>query len=136
MAASLSLFVVNKSGGLIFQRDFGPNCAKLDTNDALRLASIWHSLHAISAQLAPRAGCGGMEHLEADTFELHCFQAPTGTKFFVVGPLRTPGLPPLLRAVYELYTDYVLKNPFYETEMPIRCVWCAGLCSPLSRSQV
>ena len=27
----------------------------------------------------------------------------------------------LLRYVYELYTDYVLKNPFYEIEMPIRC---------------
>lgn len=27
----------------------------------------------------------------------------------------------LLKAVYELYTDFVLKNPFYEMEMPIRC---------------
>ena len=27
----------------------------------------------------------------------------------------------LLKFVYELYTDYVLKNPFYEMEMPIRC---------------
>jgi len=27
----------------------------------------------------------------------------------------------LLKYVYELYTDYVLKNPFYEIEMPIRC---------------
>ncbi|KAG4154296.1 hypothetical protein ERO13_D03G049466v2 [Gossypium hirsutum] len=26
----------------------------------------------------------------------------------------------LLKVVYELYTDYVLKNPFYEMEMPIR----------------
>lgn len=23
--------------------------------------------------------------------------------------------------VYDLYTDYVLKNPFYEVEMPVRC---------------
>lgn len=27
----------------------------------------------------------------------------------------------LLKVIYELYTDYVLKNPFYEMEMPIRC---------------
>ncbi|KAG4125287.1 hypothetical protein ERO13_D10G086816v2 [Gossypium hirsutum] len=26
----------------------------------------------------------------------------------------------LLKVVYELYTGYVLKNPFYEMEMPIR----------------
>jgi len=56
-ARDLRLFIVNKSGGLIFQRDFG-SVAKLDTNDTLRLASIWHSLHAIASQLSPRPGCG------------------------------------------------------------------------------
>ena len=25
------------------------------------------------------------------------------------------------RSVYSLYADYVLKNPFYELDMPIRC---------------
>lgn len=23
--------------------------------------------------------------------------------------------------VYELYADYVMKNPFYSLEMPVRC---------------
>lgn len=27
----------------------------------------------------------------------------------------------LLRKIYELYADYVLKNPFYALDMPIRC---------------
>ena len=27
----------------------------------------------------------------------------------------------VLRKVYELYGDYVLKNPFYELEQPIQC---------------
>ena len=26
-----------------------------------------------------------------------------------------------VRRIFDLYTDYVLKNPFYEMEMPIRC---------------
>lgn len=115
-----SLYIVNKSGGLIFQRDFG-EAAKLDTNDTLRVASIWHSLHAISAQLSPVAGCDGIQLLSCSAFDLHCFQAPTGTKFFVTAPPRSLGSAPLLRVVYELYADYVLKNPFYEAEMPIRC---------------
>jgi len=25
------------------------------------------------------------------------------------------------RRIYDLYTDFVLKNPFYEVEMPVRC---------------
>ena len=43
----------------------------------LRMASIFHSLHAISSQLAPVSE-GGIETLEADTFTLQCLQTPTG----------------------------------------------------------
>lgn len=53
----------------------------MDTNDSLRLASLWHSMHAISQQLSPVAGCLGIELLEADTFDLHCFQSLTGKSF-------------------------------------------------------
>lgn len=27
----------------------------------------------------------------------------------------------VLKKCYELYADYVLKNPFYSLEMPVRC---------------
>ncbi|KAJ4882282.1 SNARE-like superfamily protein [Raphanus sativus] len=93
----------------------------MDTNDCLRVASLWHSMHAISQQLSPVNGCSGIELLQADTFDLHCFQSLPGTKFFVVCEPGTPHMESLLRYIYELYTDYVLKNPFYEIEMPIRC---------------
>lgn len=33
----------------------------------------------------------------------------------------TPDLESLLRGIYDLYVDYVLKNPFFEMDMPIRC---------------
>lgn len=94
----------------------------LNLNDTLRLASIWHSLHAIASQLSPVPGCTGIELLLADTFDLHCFQTLTGTKFLLVAEPNTPDVPDLLQTtVYSLYNDYVLKNPFYEVEMPVRC---------------
>ena len=31
------------------------------------------------------------------------------------------GTEPSTKSVYSLYSDYVLKNPFYELDMPIRC---------------
>lgn len=120
MAAIFSLYIINKSGGLIFYKDYG-SAGRMDTNDSLRLASLWHSMHAISQQLSPVVGCSGIELLEADTFDLHCFQSLTGTKFFVVSEPGTQHMEGLLKFIYELYTDYVLKNPFYEMEMPIRC---------------
>jgi hypothetical protein len=85
-------------------------------------------MHAISSQLSPVGGCTGIELLEADTFDLHCFQSLTGTKIFVTTESGTPGMENMLRLIYELYTDYVLKNPFYEVEMPIRCeLWDLNL---------
>ncbi|TXG75050.1 hypothetical protein ES332_1Z020100v1 [Gossypium tomentosum] len=47
-------------------------------------------------------------------------QIGKGIKFFVVCEPGTQHIEALLKVVYELYTDYVLKNPFYEMEMPIR----------------
>ncbi|KAK9943879.1 hypothetical protein M0R45_009471 [Rubus argutus] len=44
-----------------------------------------------------------------------------GTKFFVVSEPGKQRMEGLLKHIYELYTDFVLKNPFYEMEMPIRC---------------
>ncbi|MFS8026364.1 putative RNA-directed DNA polymerase [Helianthus anomalus] len=50
----------------------------MDTDDSLRLASLWHSMHAISQQLSPIQGYSGIELLEADTFDLHWLQWMAG----------------------------------------------------------
>lgn len=44
-----------------------------------------------------------------------------GVKFIIVSETTQPGVDLLLKKIYELYADYVLKNPFYSLEMPIRC---------------
>ena len=43
-------------------------------------------------------------------------------RFFVVASNEAHGLEDLLNKVYRKYTDYVLKNPFYDLDMPIRCL--------------
>ncbi len=53
--------------------------------------------------------------------KLQCFQSLTGVKFVITATPGTADMDALLQMVYELYADYVLKNPFYEMEMPIRC---------------
>lgn len=83
---------------------------------------MWHSMHLISQQLAPSPGCAGIDALYADTFTLHCFQTLTGTKFLMVVVPNTPDIDSILRTmVYDLYNNFVLKNPFYEVEMPVKC---------------
>ena len=58
-------------------QDYG-SAGRMDTNDSLRLASLWHSMHAISQQLSPTPGCNGIDLLQAHNFDLHCFQSLTG----------------------------------------------------------
>ncbi len=137
-----------------------------------------HSINEIASQLSPAPQCTGIEMLQADSFDVHCFQTLTGTKFVMVAERYTPDVDELLRTtydvclwvcaflfcvcvrervcacvcacceeqarcihdnqrknphnnpvhppthehrIYDLYTDFVLKNPFYEVEMPIKC---------------
>ena len=117
----LSLYINNKAGGLIFHRDFAAHAAKLDTNDHLRLASTFSGLALIMKQLSPVRGSSQMVELEADGFVLQSFDTQTGLKFFLTADPDSRHLDAVLREVYVLYSDYVLKNPFYESDMPIQC---------------
>lgn len=116
---------------------------KMTTNEKIFLASMFYPLFAIASQLSPEPKSSGIEILEADTFKLHCFQTLTGrlrhghlfqldfsfhlgtfvagVKFIVVAEPIQSGMDQLLKKIYELYADFVLKNPFYSLEMPIRC---------------
>ncbi|KRZ61062.1 Trafficking protein particle complex subunit 4, partial [Trichinella nativa] len=93
----------------------------LTANEKIILSSMFHSFHAIGAQLSPCLGSGGICQLITDTFRLQCFQSYTGLKFLAICDLCTGDLEPLLHRLYELYSDYALKNPFYSLDMPIRC---------------
>ncbi|KAJ9157790.1 Trafficking protein particle complex subunit 4 [Pleurostoma richardsiae] len=130
--------IINKAGGLIYNRNFhegGLN--KLNSNDYLVLAGTFHGVHAITARLnpvkqapAPAAPNGipsrpeppsGLEVMETENFRLQCFNTMTGTKFLLFTDTTQANLDVTTRRIYELYADYVMKNPFYQLEMPIRC---------------
>lgn len=94
---------------------------RMTTNEKIFLASMFYPLFAIASQLSPEPKSSGIEILEADTFKLHCFQTLTGVKFIIVAEPTQVGLETLLKKIYELYSDYALKNPFYSLEQPLRC---------------
>jgi len=117
---------------------------RLTTNEKIVLASMFHSMYAIaalqicnaakssatgkSATLLSSSGSvkpqsSGIQILETDSFRLNCFQTLTGVKFVVISDLTsgTQNKDVLLKKMYELYSDFALKNPFYSLDMPIRC---------------
>ncbi|KAI8823422.1 Sybindin-like protein [Fimicolochytrium jonesii] len=115
-----ALLIINKAGGLIYNRDFTDGLAKLTTNEYLVMAGTFHGVHAITSRISPVPGSSGMEVLEADTFRIFCFQTLTGVKFLLITDPLQPYADNMSRKVYELYGDFVMKNPFYNPEMPIR----------------
>ncbi|KAI8629252.1 Sybindin-like protein [Xylariaceae sp. FL1651] len=139
----LALIVINKAGGLIYNRTFGDGLNQLNTNDYLVLAGTFHGVHAITTRLNPLKGLqqqqqqaasnlagsipsrpdppSGLEVLESENFRLQCFNTMTGTKFLLFTDTLQANVDVAMRKVYDLYADYVTKNPFYQLEMPIRC---------------
>ncbi|KAM0484556.1 hypothetical protein ACHAPE_007092 [Trichoderma viride] len=135
-----SLVIINKAGGLIYNKSFhdgGLN--KISTNDFLVLAGTFHGVHAITARLNPikpvaqppapgstempsrPEPSSGLEVLETENFRLQCFNTLTGTKFLLFTETTQTNVDVTIKRIYDLYADYVMKNPFYSLEMPVRC---------------
>ncbi|EGA62987.1 Trs23p [Saccharomyces cerevisiae FostersO] len=199
-----TILVINKSGGLIYQRNFTNDEQKLNSNEYLILASTLHGVFAIASQLTPKAlqltqqtnientipyipyvgmssnrsdtrnggdnnnkhtnneklgsfkgddffkelftnwNKSGLRQLCTDQFTMFIYQTLTGLKFVAISssvmPQRQPTIATtdkpdrpkstsnlaiqiadnFLRKVYCLYSDYVMKDPSYSMEMPIR----------------
>uniref|UniRef100_A0A452GG48 Trafficking protein particle complex subunit n=1 Tax=Gopherus agassizii TaxID=38772 RepID=A0A452GG48_9SAUR len=101
--AIFSVYVVNKAGGLIYQLDqYAPRSETEKTfSFPLDLVLKLHDERVVVA-------FGQRDSIR-------------GIKFVVLADPRQAGIESLLRKIYEIYSDFALKNPFYSLEMPIRC---------------
>lgn len=119
-----ALLIINKSGGLVFNRTFHSGLATLTGNDYLVLAGTFHGVNAIARNLSPTTrlrDSTGVESVMTTRFLLTCFETATGTKFLLFSEPAQQNSDMILKKCYELFADYVMKNPFYNLEMPIRC---------------
>ncbi|ESK94181.1 transport protein particle complex subunit [Moniliophthora roreri MCA 2997] len=119
--AIFGLWVINKAGGLVYQRNFAEGLAQLTSNEYLVLAGTLHGIHAITSRLSPIPGTSsGAQVIEGETFKMNVLLTLTGTKFVLLSSLAEPSADAILQKVYDIYSDAVMKNPFHTPEMPIR----------------
>ncbi|KAI0056043.1 transport protein particle complex subunit [Artomyces pyxidatus] len=118
--AIFGLWVINKAGGLVYQRNFAEGLAQLTSNEHLVLAGTLHGIHAITSRLSPIGSSSGAHVIEAETFKMTILLTATGTKFVLITSIAEPSANTVLQKVYEAYADAVMKNPFHTPEMPIR----------------
>lgn len=139
MSDIVAIYIISSNGSLLFDYHSQPSNLNADKN--IVLASLFYACYANSEQigltltnvdvssLTPRSN--GIKTLEADKFRLDCFETLTKVKFVVISDLsiRTAttvtNKQELLKKVYELYADYVMKNPFYTLNMPINSDNCS-----------
>ncbi|KAG1823277.1 transport protein particle complex subunit [Suillus fuscotomentosus] len=118
--AIFSLWVINKAGGLVYQRNFADGLAQLTSNEYLVLAGTLHGIHAITSRLSPTGSSSGAQVIEGETFKMTILLTATGTKFVLLTSLAEATADLVLQRVYEAYADAVMKNPFHTPEMPVR----------------
>jgi Transport protein particle (TRAPP) complex subunit len=111
---------VNKIGLLIYDKKF-TGSALLDSSDLIRYGATLSALHLLTGIVTPSGlKKSGFKFINAKHFKLCCFQSQTGVKFCLVSHPNAVDMEKLCKTAYQLYSDFVLKNPFYELEQQIR----------------
>lgn len=136
MSDIIAIYIISSNGSLIF--DYHSQPSRLNADKNIVLASLFYACYANSEQIGLGLGNAetnslihqsiGIKTLEAENFRLDCFETLTKVKFVVISDLSLPGhinKQDLLNRIYELYADYVMKNPFYTLNMPINSDNCS-----------
>ncbi|CAF1403559.1 unnamed protein product [Rotaria sp. Silwood1] len=71
--------------------------SRLDSNENLILASIFHSMYIITCQLSSELNSSGIRELETDQFKLCCFQSITEIKFLSLTDLIQVNIDALIK---------------------------------------
>jgi hypothetical protein len=137
MSDIIAIYIISSNGSLIF--DYHSQPSNLNTDKNIVLASLFYACYANSEQIGlslpnhdpntPHST--GIKTLEANNFRLDCHETLTKVKFVVISDLSlgvspaTANKQELLKKIYELYADYVMKNPFYTLNMPINSDNCS-----------
>lgn len=135
MADVIAIYIISSNGSLIFDYHSQPSNLNADKN--IVLASLFYACYANSEQIGlglanndsstQGSYSAGIKTLEADNFRLDCFETLTKVKFVVISDLssRQVDKQDLLRKIYDLYADFVIKNPFYTLNMPVNSDNCS-----------
>jgi len=101
--------------------------SQLNSNSTILSNYSKGAMNAVS-----NSNTSGLKSVETKYFSMYIFQTLTGLKLILItspnGISNTGGdlnrntelAESVLRRIYSIYSDYVMKNPFYSLDMPIR----------------
>ena len=138
-----TLYIINSSGSLIDKRVYGKST--LDTNNHLMQASYLYAMYQSSLIISMNMlhediknktkdmntlnknmyvnsmkNTAGMKHLNSDNIDIYIYNSPTNILFCMITDKEVNNHEEILKSIYQIYATYALKNPFYESDTPIR----------------
>jgi len=73
-----SIYVINKSGGVIFKQDSEHGRAHDDANDGIRMGSLFYAFNSMAQDFSPVLQPGQLVSMETDAFSLKCIYTDSG----------------------------------------------------------
>ncbi|EJW03128.1 hypothetical protein EDEG_02487 [Edhazardia aedis USNM 41457] len=111
-----NLLIINKSGGLIFTMKNDKS-----SNQYMIISSSLHTIYAHTQEIKNFQNQYDFEPLiiYAQNHKITFYRTLTGYSFIFISDKDTIIWIKMFEAVYKVFIDYVLKNPFYCDEMPV-----------------
>ncbi|RDX76457.1 Trafficking protein particle complex subunit 1, partial [Mucuna pruriens] len=130
------MYVFNRNGVCLLYREWNRPLRTLDAQQDHKLMfGLLFSLKSLTAKMDPTSaaekgnlgvpqlpgqGCS-FHSFRTNTYKLSFMESPSGIKIILVTHPRTGDLRESLKYIYNLYVEYVVKNPLYTPGSPIRC---------------
>ncbi|KAJ4794539.1 Trafficking protein particle complex subunit 1 [Rhynchospora pubera] len=129
------LYIFNRAGVCLLYREWNRPLRTLDPQQDHKLMfGLLFSLRSFTAKidpttaekgnlgvpLLPGQGCS-FYSFKTNTYQLNFMETPSGIKLILITHSRTGDQREALKYIYNLYVEYVVKNPLYVPGTPIQC---------------
>ncbi|CAL9753783.1 uncharacterized protein LOC135612915 [Musa acuminata AAA Group] len=128
------LYIFNRSGVCLLYREWHRPLRTLDANQDQKLMfGLLFSLRSFTAKMDPTSvdkgnlgvpllpgqGCS-FYSFRTNTYKLSFMESPSGIKLILITHPKTSDHQESLKHIYNLYVEYVVKNPLYVPGTPIK----------------
>lgn len=129
------MYIFNRNGVCLLYREWHRPLRTLDSQQDQKLMfGLLFSLKSFTAKmdpvstekgnlgvpLLPGQGCS-FHSFRTNTYKLNFMESPSGIKAILVTHPKSGDHRESLRHIYNLYVEYVVKNPLYVPGTPIQC---------------
>mmetsp|Transcript_692 Transcript_692/g.1612 ORF Transcript_692/g.1612 Transcript_692/m.1612 type:complete len:136 (-) Transcript_692:65-472(-) len=116
-----NLYIYNKHGDCIYYTEWNRwrPCKSPEEEQRLMYGMLF-SLRSFCQKASPAPVLAFQTYLTS-RYKLHYFESGTSARFVLLTSPEIPDMNAQLRALYQHYADYCLKNPLYTPKAPIEC---------------